>query len=201
MNGDNVRDLTLGAALAEMRDLDVQSLRVMRTVLQTETVTLSELRSRGIGSDVSLEIVDPANAAGNQVTLRDLLPSDVRLAPDSILYVRTVGPNDDQGLWGVVQLGLTENFARGVAVNRGDRVETYTVDIPHNADEVRPDRHSSFLGRLIHAKSAQSYVYNFHERRMGQNPNDIHPGQEIVIINFSPEELIAIYKHFAGQRG
>ena len=36
---------------------------------------------------------------------------------------------------------------------------------------------------------------------MGQNPDRIVPGQEIVIIDFKPEELIAIYRHFIELRG
>ncbi|MGI9332162.1 MAG: hypothetical protein ACR2RL_03305, partial [Gammaproteobacteria bacterium] len=200
VDGNKVREMTLGQALREMRELGMRSLRVVRSVPRFETTTLNELRAQGTDEDAVFEIVDPADTPAHQVRLRDLLPAGVKFDPNSVFYVRTVTTNDEQGLWGLVQRGLTENFARGVAVNRGDRIETYAVDIPRHADEMRPDRRSSYLGRLIHAKTGQSYIYNLYERRMGRNPNDIHPGQEIVIINFSPEELIAIYKHFAGPR-
>ena len=102
---------------------------------------------------------------------------------------------------GIVQSGLIDNFARGMAVRRGEQIETYTVHIPREADEVRLDRSSSFLGRLIHHKTQESFVYNFREHRMGRNPDRIYPGQEIVIVNFKPVELIGIYKHFTGSQG
>ena len=106
-------------------------------------------------------------------------------------------PTDEQGIWGIVQFGLIENFARGMAVRRGEEIETYTVQIPKDADERLDDQSSSFLGRLIDRKTKDSYVYNYRENRMGRNPDTIYPGQEIVIINFEPGELEAIFEHFA----
>ncbi len=47
----------------------------------------------------------------------------------------------------------------------------------------------------------RSYVYNYKQNRMGRNPDYVAPGQEIVIINFEPGELISIYKHFASGQG
>ena len=66
------------------------------------------------------------------------------------------------------------------------------------ADEVLADDSSSYLGRLIHTKSRDSYVYNYKTHRMGRNPDVLYPGQEIVIVKFNPDELIGIYKHFVG---
>ena len=97
--------------------------------------------------------------------------------------------------------GLIENFARGVAVKRGAQSDTYRVDIPREADEVLANRQSSFLGRLIYRKTKASYVYNFKENRIGQNPDRIYPGQQIVIVDFQPDELIAIYQHFVEAGG
>jgi hypothetical protein len=54
---------------------------------------------------------------------------------------------------------------------------------------------------MIYDKTMRSYVYNFKQNRMGQNPDFVAPGQEIVIINFEPDELIRIYKHFTSQQG
>jgi hypothetical protein len=86
-------------------------------------------------------------------------------------------------------------------VRRGGRLNTYRVAIPRNADELRQDQSSSFLGRLIYEKSRESYVYNFETGRIGRNPDFVTPGQEIVIVSFAPEELIEIYKHFAQSDG
>ncbi|MBS1270805.1 MAG: hypothetical protein MAG794_01773 [Gammaproteobacteria bacterium] len=130
------------------------------------------------------------------VTIADLIGPEEVIPSDAVFYVHTVQPEDDQGIWGVVHHGIVENFARGVAVHRGESSETYRVDIPRHADERRPDTSSSFLGRLIHEKTRQSYVYNYQTERLGRNPDLIIPGQEIVIVRFAPDELISIYKYF-----
>lgn len=120
---------------------------------------------------------------------------------DSLFYVRTVRPDDSQGIWGIVHDGIVDNFARGMAIRRGREISTYQVEIPRDADERLADASSSFLGKLIFKKSAASHVYNFTLNRMGKNPDRIVPGQEIVIINFRAVELIDIYRHFVEQRG
>ncbi len=128
-------------------------------------------------------------------------PEQKTVIEDQLFYVRTVRPDDAQGIWGIVQEGIIKNFARGMAVRRGREINTYKVDIPRDSDEMIAGKSSSFLGKLIYRKTTESYVFNFRQNRMGRNPNRIRPGQEIVIINFKPEELIGIYKHFVAQRG
>lgn len=127
--------------------------------------------------------------------------AQIPLREDDVFYVRTVRPEDKQGIWGIVQEGIIKNFARGMAIRRGREVNTYQVVIPKNSDEKISANSSSFLGRLIYRKTNESYVFNYQQNRMGRNPDRIYPGQEIVIINFKPEELIGIYKHFVAQRG
>ncbi len=127
--------------------------------------------------------------------------AQITLREDDVFYVRTVRPEDKQGIWGIVQEGIIKNFARGMAIRRGREVNTYQVVIPKNSDEKISANSSSFLGRLIYRKTNESYVFNYQQNRMGRNPDRIYPGQEIVIINFKPEELIGIYKHFVAQRG
>jgi hypothetical protein len=134
------------------------------------------------------------------VTIAELLGPAEDIPPDAVYYVHTVKPGNDQGIWGIVHTGIIDNFAHGVAIHRGESDETYRVDIPRDADERREDESSSFLGKFIYEKSRQSYVYNFRTERLGRNPDLIVPGQEIVIISFTPEELIAVYKHFARQQ-
>ena len=134
-------------------------------------------------------------------TIEDLLMAEQILDEESIYYVRTVKPEDTQGLWGILHGGLISNFSRGVAIERGEEVNTYQVEIPELADEILEDASSSYLGRLIHGKSMNSYVYNFKENRMGKNPHALFPGQEIVIVKFNPDELIEIYKHFVKSQG
>ncbi len=49
---------------------------------------------------------------------------------------------------------------------------------------------------MIDRKTHESFVYNYQKGKMGKSPDIIHPGQEIVLIGFTPEELYQIYEHF-----
>ena len=161
-----------------------------------EVVTLRELLDTEVDTDTFLNVVRRPYRM-EAATLADLLQRKKAENPDTIFYLHTVQPTDEQGIWGIVHYGLIDNFAGGLALERGKKLETYTVQIPRDADERLVDQSSSFLGRLIDRKTKESFVYNFRDNRMGRNPDRIYPGQEIVIINFEPEELISIYKHFA----
>ena len=131
-----------------------------------------------------------------KATVNDLVMNGQSDHKDSIYYVRTIRRTDTQGIWGVLQSGLTDNFARGIAIKRGDDVGTYKVNIPRSADEMLSNHSSSFLGRLIYEKTQQTSIYNLQLGRIGKDVDLIYPGQELLIIRFTPEELISIYKHF-----
>ena len=191
-----VEEITVREALERMRTEPEKPLSIVRTVRHFEVMTLRELLDSEEGDDAFLNVVlQPYRIEA--ATLADLLRLHKTESPDTISYLHTVQPTDDQGIWGIVHFGLIENFARGMAVRRGEEIETYTVQIPRDADERLEDRSSSFLGKLIDRKTKESYVYNYRDNRMGRNPDTIYPGQEIVIINFEPGELEAIYEHFA----
>lgn len=165
-----------------------------------EQTTLRELAERADEpKDTPIRIIRKHRGLETS-SVADLMRS-AAVAEDSLFYVRTVRPEDSQGIWGIVHDGIVDNFARGMAIRRGREVSTYQVEIPRDADERLADTSSSFLGKLIFKKSAASHVYNFTQNRMGKNPDRIVPGQEIVIINFRAEELIEIYRHFVEQRG
>jgi len=165
-----------------------------------EQTTVAELAERSSGEPAEpIQVIRGAHGL-EMASIGELMQRE-SLSPDSLFYVRTVRPGDHQGIWGIVHDGIIQTFARGMAIRRGREVNTYQVDIPHDADEREADRSSSFLGKLIHDKTLASYVYNFQHSRMGRNPDRIIPGQEIVIVDFQPEELIEIYKHFVAQRG
>ena len=191
-----VEQITVRDALERMRTEPEKPLSIVRTVRHFEVMTLRELLDSEEDDDAFLKVVlQPYRIEA--ATLADLLRLHATRSPDTISYLHTVQPTDEQGIWGIVHFGLIENFARGMAVRRGEEIETYTVQIPRDADERLEDQSSSFLGKLIDRKTKESYVYNFRENRMGRNPDTIFPGQEIVIINFEPGELEAIYEHFA----
>ena len=193
--GDDVEETTVRELLERFSADPGEPLLIVKTVRHFEVTTLGELLESEEDPETLLNVITqpyPIESA----TLAELLDQRMAVKPDSIFYLRTVRPTDDQGIWGIVHDGLIENFARGMAIRDGEETKTYTVHIPREADEMVLDQTSSFLGRLIHRKTEESFVYNFRENRMGRNPDRIYPGQEIVIIDFQPEELIAIYRHF-----
>ena len=191
---------TLEELLAELIESPGEMIKLVSDVKYFDVTTPSEFAAQTEGaSDEALKIVKGRYTL-EAASVAELLRQELDLPSDTIFYLRTVRPEDRQGIWGIVQKGLSGNFARGMAIRYGQSINTYQVDIPEHADEVLPDQSSSFLGKLIHAKTGDSYVYNFKHHRMGRNPDRIYPGQEIVIINFKPEELISIFKHFVEQR-
>ena len=136
------------------------------------------------------------------ITIRDVLAGVVEFGEDDVFYVHAVKPGDDQGLWGIIQEAVTGNFARGVRLTLGERTNTYRVAVPKDADELLDDRSSSPFGLMIHRKSQKTIVYNRKLGRLTQDPDvTLYPGNEIIIVGFEPEELIRLYKHFAGADG
>ncbi len=199
VEADTVERITVREALERIRTEPDKPLPVIRKVRYFEVLTLKELLAGAADGEPFLKVVTRPYRI-ESATLADLLRRQQAENPDSIFYIHTVQPTDEQGIWGIVHSGLIDNFARGVAIRRGEAVETYTVRIPRDADERLPDRSSSFLGLMIDRKTRDSYVYNFRDHRMGRNPDRIFPGQELVIIKFEPEDLMAIYRHFAASR-
>ena len=136
------------------------------------------------------------------LTIRELLEGTVEIGEHDIFYVHAVTPDDHQGLWGIIQKGVTENFGRGVRLTIEGRTDTYRVAVPPDADEVLEDRSSSPLGLMIYRKSRETIVYNRKLGRLTLDPDvTIYPGNELIIVGFKPEELIDLYKHFAGADG
>jgi hypothetical protein len=201
VDGDEVRELTVREVLRRYAANPDQPISVVKTIQYFEITTPGEIaQDKTLAPDQELRIITKPYRL-EAATIAELLMREGKYNPDSIFYVRTVRDTDDQGIWGIIHDGIMTNFAQGMAIRRGKEVNTYKVDIPRDADELLQNQSSSFLGKLIHRKAAESYVYNFKKNRMGQNPDQVLPGQEIVIINFEPEELIGIYKHFVAKQG
>jgi len=201
LDGDQVREMTVREVLQRYAANPDEPISVVKTIQYFEITTPAEIaQDTSLAPDQELKIITKPYRL-EAATIAELLMREGKFDPDSIFYVRTIRDTDVQGIWGIIHDGIMSNFAQGMAIRRGKEVDTYKVDIPRDADELLSDQSSSFLGSLIHRKTAESYVYNFKKNRMGQNPDQILPGQEIVIINFEPEELIGIYKHFVAERG
>ena len=131
---------------------------------------------------------------GKQIRLNELL-NDPDNSANTLFYIHGVTEGDDQGLWGIIQKGLMHTFSKGIQVNQ----DMVTADIPRSADERLANRTSSFLGTILDRKVKDTYVYNYEKGILGQNPDLISPGQELIIVTFTEDELISIYKHFAEQ--
>ena len=201
LDGEQVQEMTVREVLQRYADNPDDPISVVKTIQYFEITTPAEIaRDTSLAPDQELKIITKPYRL-EAATIAELLMREGKFDPDSIFYVRTIRDTDTQGIWGIIHDGIMSNFAQGMAIRRGKEIDTYKVDIPRDADELLTDQSSSFLGQLIHRKTAESHVYNFTKNRMGQNPDRILPGQEIVIINFEPDELIGIYKHFVAEQG
>lgn len=134
---------------------------------------------------------------GTTIQLKELLNSPDSQDGKRIFYIHAVNNNDEQGIWGILQSGLTETFAKGMALT--DQNALVTADIPKEADEVLANKQSSFLGKLLHNKVETTYIYNYEQGLLGQNPNLIKPGQQLIIVTFTEDELLRVYQHFTQQ--
>ena len=201
LDDGQVREMTVRKVLQRYAADPLEPISVLKKVQYFEITTPAEIaRDTSLAPDQELKIITKPYRL-EAATIAELLMRTGTFDPNSIFYVRTVRDADDQGIWGIIHEGIMSNFAQGMAIRRGKEVDTYKIDIPRDADELLNDQSSSFLGSLIQRKTKESFVYNFKKNRMGQNPDQILPGQEIVIINFEPEELIGIYRHFVAEQG
>ena len=150
----------------------------------------------------ALRGTDETAAPPRTITIRELLEGTVEVGEHDVFYVHAVTPDDRQGVWGIIQKAVTENFARGVRLTIEGRTDTYQVAVPPHADEILDNRWSSPLGLMIHRKSRETIIYNRKLGRLTLDPDvTIYPGNELVIVGFQPEELMNLYKHFAGTDG
>jgi len=198
---DQEREMTVRDVLQRYAASPDEPISVVKKIQYFEITTPAEIaQDTTLAPDQELKIITKPYRL-EAATVAELLMREGNFHPDSIFYVRTIRDTDDQGIWGIIHQGIMSNFAQGMAIRRGKEVDTYKIDIPRDADELLNDQSSSFLGSLIQRKTGESFVYNFKKNRMGRNPDRILPGQEIVIINFEPEELIGIYTHFVAEQG
>lgn len=135
-----------------------------------------------------------ALSAQDQLRLQELL-NNPNKAADEVFYVHSVRNSDEQGLWGIIHLGLIDTFTRGIRIE--DRSRLLNANIPADADEPLADQRSSWLGHLLKRKVEETWVFNYQQGLLGRNPNVIHPGQQLVIVRFSEDELIDIFNHFS----
>ncbi len=132
-------------------------------------------------------------ALKNQIKLQELLDNPDQ-SSQKVYFIHAVNEGDDEGLWGIIQHGLMKTFTAGLTLPGLDK--TVSVDIPKEADEKLDDKRSSFLGQILKNKVDKTYIYNYQKGILGDNPNLIKPGQQLIIVTFTEQELIGIYEHF-----
>ncbi|MBE9396687.1 hypothetical protein IOQ59_05360 [Pontibacterium sp. N1Y112] len=132
----------------------------------------------------------------NRIKLQELLDRP-ETSSKQVYYIHAVNDGDEQGLWGILQTGLTRTFAEGIKL--GEKKDKLYVDIPQQADEKLNNKQSSFLGKVLQNKVKTTYIYNYRSGRLGDDPDLIEPGQQLIIVQFSEDELIRVYNHFISQ--
>lgn len=183
--------------LLKREDIDQPVTEIRRENKQRQ-LTAGELADAGIADDQQMNVT--INRGVQELAIQDILGDDM-VTDNSLLYLHRVTDADRQGLWGIIQSGLIDKFRRGMQIDGLGRQSTVSVTIPADADEPLPDGFSSFLGKILDGKVNTSYVYNFKTSSMGRDPNLIYPGQQLILIRFSPNELRDIYMYFAERRG
>ncbi len=196
LENNTITESSIGELLEKYPLDTIENIPIIINTENYVITTIDELKNNSeIDKDEPLKIIKKPYRE-TTTSIGELLMTDESIANDDIFYVRNINDSDKAGIWGIVQDGLLQNFAKGIAIKRGENYEKYQIEIPKEADEKLADQTSSFLGKLIYDKSQKSYVYNFEKGKMGRNPNLIYPGSEIVIIQFTQDELIEIYRHF-----
>lgn len=165
---------------------------------RTRQTTAGDLAESGIES--SQKVTATINRGVDELSIKDIVQSG-ELPDNALFYLHRVTERDRQGLWGIIQSGLIQRFRQGLTLEGiAPNKNMVRVTIPADADEPLPTGLSSFLGKVLNNKVETSYIYNFTTRAMGHNPDLIHPGQQLILIHFSPDELKKIYLFFADQR-
>lgn len=190
------------APLADlMNDKSLDKSSAVTIVTETEhtrQTTAGELAESGI--EPSQKVTATINRGVEELSVKEIVQSG-ELPDNALFYLHRVTERDRQGLWGIIQSGLIQRFRQGLTLEGiAPNKNMVRVTIPADADEPLPTGLSSFLGRVLNDKVETSYIYNYTTRAMGHNPDLIHPGQQLILIHFSPDELKKIYLFFADQR-
>jgi len=175
-------------------------IKIIEKVERVIVTTPEELQKTVPSPETPIRVV--VEMPGETLTLAQLFPEEKGLEEDTF-FIHTVTGDDVQGIWGIIQHGLMDQFLAGISVATQEdppRKQVLTLEIPELADEPRMNGYSSYFGRVLDRKTRESYVYNYANGRMGRNPDYVSPGQELVISRFSKKELVEIYKNFTQNR-
>jgi len=145
-------------------------------------------------------VVVTINHGIQELSVKEIIQSG-DMPDNALFYLHRVTEDDLQGLWGIIQSGLIDKFRQGVHIDGiSPNKDTVRAVIPADADEKLTSGLSSFLGKILTQKVNSSYIYNFSTHTMNHDPNLVYPGQQLIMIHFSPEELKQIYQFFSDNR-
>lgn len=163
-----------------------------------EEISDAEAADSTDGQPLLLTANSQLSWAGENSSVAELLDRyGIQRQTGHLYYAHRVVDADNQGVWGIVQSGLITRFAEGIAAHRGDNQQVYTLLIPQRADERNVDGSSSFLGKVIWHKTMAARVVNT-ERGLARPSSElVVPVQDLVIVGFEPQELVAVYQYFA----
>ena len=179
------------------KDQEAEAFVKQLVVARTEPIIISENNDQFVRHD---SVITLSDIESSPLAIKNIV-KDKSLADNALFYVHPVTPNDSQGLWGIVQAGLINKFRQGLHIEGiSPNKDMLHAVIPANADERLPSGLSSFLGKILSDKVNSSYIYNVKTKVMGRDSNVIHPGQQLIVIHFSPDELKQIYQFFSEQR-
>jgi hypothetical protein len=188
----------LADLLAHNKVAPEQAVTLVETITHTAQTTSAALAELNI--DQTQQIVATINRGTQELSVKEIIQSG-DIPDNALFYLHRVTDEDTQGLWGIVQAGLIDKFRQGIQLDGIMRnKDLIQVTIPADADEPLPSGLSSFLGKLLNNKVESSYVYNFSTDSMGRNPNVIHPGQQLILIHFTNNELSNVYQFFSDKR-
>ncbi len=150
--------------------------------------------------DHSKSIAATINHGTQKLSINKIIQSG-ELPDNALFYLHRVTKQDQQGLWGIIQTGLIDKFREGVHIEGiASNKDSVQAIIPADADEKLSSGLSSFLGKILNNKVNSSYIYNFSTLTMIHNPDQIYPGQQLILIHFSSQELSKIYQFFSDNR-
>ena len=173
---------------------------VIKAVTNADQSTSSTQTLSQTTSTVSIPAtkkVATSQSETNRIKLKELL-NDTDSDKKRIFYLHAVNPTDEQGIWGIIQKGLTGTFSKGISLRQANG--TVRTLIPEDADEMLSNKNSSFLGKLLNYKVLTTYVYNYEKGNIGKNPDYIKPGQQLIIVTFTEQELMSVYQHFKNEQ-
>ncbi len=176
------------AVLETVDDSGTKTFGVETGAVSVAPVIVSATQTIVVGEETLTE--------SNRIKLQELLDRP-EASSKQVFYIHAVNEGDSQGLWGILQRGLTRTFAEGIEL--GEKQQRLYVEIPEEADEKLENQLSSFLGKVLQQKVESTYIYNYRSGRLGDDPDLIEPGQQLIIVEFSEDELVRVYNHFIRQ--